>query len=59
MLDYQDEKPNHEKEAIDIQIKDLTKTNLGTIQILRNQERLIDGWDSTVAQFDLMCFNVF
>ena len=45
MLDYQDEKPNHEKEAIDIQIKDLIKTNLGIIQILRNQERLMDGWD--------------
>ena len=26
--DYQDEKPNHEKGAIDIQIKDLMKTNL-------------------------------
>ena len=45
MLDYQDEKPNDEKEAIDIQIKDLIKTNLGIIQILRNQERLMDGWD--------------
>ena len=28
ILDYQDEKPNYEKEAIDIQIKDLMKTNL-------------------------------